>query len=129
VAAELFRAAARHAASTSYAPYSGLHVGAAGLGRHGVIVGTNLESAAYSLTVHAETAMLVTWRAGGAAPLTHVACCDERGAVLAPCGSCRQLLVEQLGASVLIAGVDGWVPLETLLPWHFGAADLPGVGR
>lgn len=126
--------ARRWAAQVANAPYSTLRVGAAGRLADGTLVrGANLESAAYTLTVHAEGAMLVERQARaatGAVPaLTHVVCCDSDGRLLAPCGLCRQMLVEQAGPDVLIACPGGWMPLGELLPWHFGDQDLPGAQR
>jgi cytidine deaminase len=46
------------------------------------------------------------------------------GEALAPCGRCRQLLLEAGGPSLLVDSGAGPVPLGELLPGSFGAADV-----
>jgi cytidine deaminase len=82
---------ARSAAGRAYAPYSGFAVGAAVLDRAGrVFDAANVENASYGLSLCAERAALARALAEGVAP-------DEIEAVAAtaaPCGACRQWLVE-----------------------------------
>ena len=53
------RAAADKAATHAYAPYSGLHVGAAGIADDGrIVVGCNVENASYGLTLCAECGLV-----------------------------------------------------------------------
>ena len=87
---ELF-AQAEAIAQRAYAPYSKFLVGAAVLTRDGrVIVGTNVESASYSLAVCAERSALTTAVAQGYRPGD----IEELAVTASPCGGCRQWLVE-----------------------------------
>jgi len=85
------------ARSRAYAPYSQFRVGAAALDEHGVIhAGCNVENAAYGPTNCAERTALFRAIAdgvqrGGFRALAVVA--DTDGPI-APCGVCRQVIVE-----------------------------------
>lgn len=57
--------------------------------------------------------------------LATVACCGDNGAVLMPCGRCRQLLFENGGDSLLVDIPDEPLPIRMLLPYAFGPADIP----
>jgi cytidine deaminase len=82
---------ARRAADRAYAPYSGFHVGAALLLRDGrVVTGTNIENASFGLSLCAERAALARAVAEGARPGEVEAVASSA----APCGACRQWLVE-----------------------------------
>ena len=140
---------AREVAQRAHAPYSGLHVGAAGLvvggaergtegvndGRGGqeaeqIITGCNVENASYGLTLCAECAMVSEFHAGGYASaggrLVAVACVDGDGNPLTPCGRCRQLLLEAGGFSLI---VNEHQTIADLLPGAFTPEDLPENGR
>lgn len=120
------RAAALEAAATAYAPYSGLRVGAAGVTSEGAIVsGCNVENASYGLTLCAECGLVSALRRSGASALVAVAIVDGDGAPLAPCGRCRQVLLDHGGPSMLIDGAPDPVSLGELLPGAFTAAELP----
>jgi cytidine deaminase len=54
-----------------------------------------------------------------------VTCCDGAGAVLMPCGRCRQLLWEHGGPDLQVDTATGIRPLSELLPDAFGPDDLP----
>ena len=139
---------AREVAQRAHAPYSGLHVGAAGLvvggaewgtegvndGRGGqeaeqIITGCNVENASYGLTLCAECAMVSEFHAGGYASaggrLVAVACVDGDGNPLTPCGRCRQLLLEAGGFSLI---VNEHQTIADLLPGAFTPEDLPEAG-
>lgn len=119
------RAAARTAMACAYAPYSGFPVGAAGLAADGrVVVGCNVENASYGLSLCAECSMVSALVAGGGGRLVGVAVVDRHGAVLTPCGRCRQLLLEHGGPQCLVDTAAGPRPLADLLPDAFGAGDL-----
>jgi cytidine deaminase len=119
---DALRAAALEAAGGAYAPYSGLRVGVAALVDDGrVVSGCNVENASYGLTLCAECGLVSALYASGGGRLVAVACTDDRGRPLAPCGRCRQLLHEHGGASVLV----NERPLGELLPDAFGPDDLP----
>jgi cytidine deaminase len=119
------RAAATAAARTAYAPYSHLHVGAAGQSSDGqVVVGCNVENASYGLTLCAECGLVSAQHAAGAGPLVAVSVVAADGAPLVPCGRCRQLLLEAGGPGLLLDTESGPRELGELLPGAFTGADL-----
>jgi cytidine deaminase len=119
------RAAATAVAAAAYAPYSRLHVGAAGLAEDGrVFVGCNVENASYGLALCAECGMVSALVAGGGGRLLAVSCVEATGAPLMPCGRCRQVLFEHGGAGCLIDTASGPRALGELLPAAFGPDDL-----
>ena len=121
------RAAAAAAARRAYAPYSHVHVGAAGLNAAGDLVeGSNVENASYGLTLCAECGLVSDLARRGGGRLVAVSIVAGDGAPVAPCGRCRQLLFEHGGAELL---VDDGTPAPTrrladLLPEAFGPDDL-----
>ena len=118
----LLRAEATAIAQRAYAPYSRLHVGAAGLVDDGRIVrGCNVENASYGLTLCAECGMVSDLHATGGGRLVAAVCVDGDGKKLAPCGRCRQLLYEAGGPALMVDGR----PILELLPGAFGPHDLP----
>lgn len=120
------REAAIEAAASAYAPYSGLHVGAAGLSSTGVVFsGCNVENVSYGLTLCAECGLVSALRRSGEDALIAVAAADRDGNCLTPCGRCRQLLLENGGPSMLIDAVPEPVTLGELLPGAFDAEALP----
>ena len=120
------RLAAREAAVHAYAPYSGLHVGAAALTATGAIVsGCNVENASYGLTLCAECVLVGSHRLSAAGPMVAVSVTNLEGALLAPCGRCRQLLIEQGGPHLLVDTADGPREISDLLPAAFTDFDLP----
>jgi cytidine deaminase len=124
------RTAAADAAARAYAPYSRLHVGAAGLTSDGrTVTGCNVENASYGLTLCAECGLVSSLHATAplpapAAKLVAVAVVAGDGAPLLPCGRCRQLLLEAGGPALLIDTSGSPLPLSDLLPAAFDAADL-----
>ncbi len=121
------RRAADEAAARAYAPYSGLRVGAAGLCEDGrIIASCNVENASYGLTLCAECGLISALVAGGCRSLTAVSITAGDGRPLAPCGRCRQLLMEHGGPGLLLDAGPGEPPqrLEQLLPDAFEAADV-----
>lgn len=120
------RATAIEAAACAHAPYSHLHVGAAGLTNNNTTVsGCNVENASYGLTLCAECGLVSALHRSGADRLVAVSIVDGHGQFLWPCGRCRQLLHEAGGPNLLVDATDGPVPLEQLLPYAFGAEHLP----
>jgi cytidine deaminase len=118
---------ARAAMRRAYAPYSRYPVGAAALVEDGrVVVGCNVENASYGLTLCAECGLVSTLHAGGGGRLVAFACVDGAGAVLLPCGRCRQLLWEHGGPELLVDTRTGPVPLSLLLPAAFDSSQLGG---
>ena len=121
-------AAAREAQSHAYAPYSGVHVGAAVLDADGrVFAGANVENASFGLTICAErVAAAAAVSAGSRRFLLAVVVADTPDPPL-PCGACRQFLAEFATGLVAAEGVGGQVtvPLAELLPHAFAADQLP----
>lgn len=114
------RAEAVAAASRAYSPYSGLRVGAAGLVDDGrVVLGCNVENSSYGVTLCAECALAGQLQLTGGGWLVAVACRSAEGEALAPCGRCRQVLLE-LGGSELLVDLSGGVrPMSEVLPDAF----------
>jgi cytidine deaminase len=109
----------------AYAPYSGYPVGVAGLVDDGrVVVGCNVENAAYGVGLCAECGMVSALHATGGGRLTHVVCVNKAGDVIMPCGRCRQLLWENGGPGMLLLTVSGVRPMTEVLPDAFGPDDL-----
>ncbi|MER7175215.1 cytidine deaminase [Streptomyces mesophilus] len=122
---EGLRAQARDAMSRAYAPYSNYPVGAAALVSDGrVVTGCNVENASYGLGLCAECGLVSSLAAGGGGRLTHFTCVDGTGAVLVPCGRCRQLLYEFGGPELLVETPEGVLPLSAMLPQAFGPDHL-----
>ena len=121
------RAAADEVATRAYAPYSRLSVGAAGLVEDGrVVVGCNVENASYGLTLCAECGLVSSLVASGGGRLVAVSVTAGDGMPLAPCGRCRQLLVEHAALNCLLDGGVGAeaTPLSALLPGAFDTVEL-----
>jgi cytidine deaminase len=109
----------------AYAPYSDYQVGVAGLVDDGrVVVGCNVENAAYGVALCAECGMVSTLHATGGGRLTHVVCVNKDAEVIMPCGRCRQLLHEHGGPAMLLLTVSGVRPMSEVLPDAFGPDDL-----
>ena len=72
-----------------------------------MVVGCNVENAAYGVTLCAECGLVSPLHATGGGRLTHFVCVDGDGAVIMPCGRCRQLLWENGGAELLVVTVSG----------------------
>src|SRR6185369_2334047 len=84
------RAAATAAAARGYAPYSRLHVGAAGQAADGrVVTGCNVENASCGLTLCAECGLVSALHATGGGRLTAVSVVAGDGAPLVPRGRAR----------------------------------------
>lgn len=119
------RRAAVEARRGAYAPYSRFPVGAAGLADDGrVVVGCNVESASYGLTLCAECGVVSALRAAGGGRLRALACVGPDGSPLLPCGRCRQLLLEHAGPDCLVDAEPAPRRIGDLLPDPFGVTDL-----
>jgi len=115
-------------AERAYVPYSHYPVGAAALVDDGrVVVGCNVENAAYGVTLCAECGLVSSLHAGGGGRLTHFVCVNANGDVIMPCGRCRQLLWENGGPSLQLLTVSGVRPMTEVLPDAFGPEDLAAV--
>ena len=121
-------AAALEARSRAYAPYSHYQVGAAVLTRDGsVVVGCNVENAAYPATICAERVALTSAVAQGKRDFVAIAVATANGGT--PCGTCRQVMAEFCGNDfeiVLINSKDEIkvFSLNELLPHSFGGEGL-----
>jgi cytidine deaminase len=125
---DALRAEARRVMERAYAPYSRFPVGAAALVDDGrVVSGCNVENAAYGVTLCAECGLVSALHASGGGRLVAFTCCDARGAVIMPCGRCRQLLWEHGGAGLLVETPSGVRPMTEVLPDAFGPEDLDRV--
>ncbi len=124
------------ARARAYAPYSRFRVGAALRARDGrTYTGANVENASYGLTICAERTALAQAVLDGAREVALLAVATDLPHPAAPCGLCRQMLMEfapQMGdCEVLLinpAGATVRTRLSELLPMGFGPRDL-GVGH
>jgi cytidine deaminase len=109
----------------AYAPYSHYPVGAAARVDDGrVVSGCNVENAAYGVGLCAECGLVSSLHASGGGRLTHAICVDGQGAVIMPCGRCRQLLFENGGPDLLLMTVSGVRRMDEVLPDAFGPDNL-----
>lgn len=121
----LLRDKASEVAQHAYAPYSRFRVGAAGLTDDArVVTGCNVENVSYGLSLCAECGVVSALHAGGGGRLVALVCVDALGAVLMPCGRCRQVLLEQGGPELMIDHPAGPKRLGDLLPEAFGPESL-----
>jgi cytidine deaminase len=117
--------AAREAMGSAYAPYSHFPVGAAARVQDGrTVVGCNVENAAYGVALCAECGVVSQLHITGGGRLTHFACVNGDGAIIMPCGRCRQLLWENGGPDLLVLTGAGVRRMDEVLPDAFGADDL-----
>jgi len=130
---------ASRATSTAYAPYSHFKVGAAVLLNDGsVLIGTNHENAAYPAGICAERAALSSLNMSDtklkvlAIAITYHSA-ENFGKPIAPCGICRQTILEvqqwqQAPIAVYMCSPDGEVIVledaSCLLPFAFGSEYL-----
>jgi cytidine deaminase len=125
---EALRAAAVGISASAYVPYSHYPVGAAARVDDGrLVLGCNVENAAYGVALCAECGLVSSLHAGGGGRLTHFVCVNGRGDVIMPCGRCRQLLWESGGPDLQVMTVRGVRPMSDVLPDGFGADDLEAV--
>lgn len=132
--AELLREA-HEAAKNSYAPYSKFHVGAAVRLANGVVVrGNNIENSAYPSGLCAERVALFSAQAQypdvpvEALAITAYSEITKVADPVAPCGACRQVMVETEQHSgvpmrIICQGDTGSIfvfdGVETLMPFIF----------
>lgn len=121
---------ARRVRENAYAPYSGFKVGAAIRAASGqVYTGCNVENAAYPEGICAEAAALAAMVSAGDSEPVEIAVIADSPRPVAPCGGCRQKLMEFASAEVelTMANLDGQtqtLTLGTLLPGTFEAQDM-----
>ena len=125
---ELLTTEAVAVAARAYAPYSGFPVGAAAKVDDGrVVVGCNVENAAYGVVLCAECGVVSQLYATGGGRLTHFVCVNGLGEVIMPCGRCRQLLYEHGGKELVLLTPEGERTMDHVLPQAFGPEDLRHV--
>jgi cytidine deaminase len=96
---------ARAARIRAYAPYSKFKVGAALRTRDGrIFEGCNVENASYGLCNCAERTVLHSAIAAGckARSFTHLLVLGDTPAPIAPCGACRQVMLELGGPKLQV---------------------------
>jgi cytidine deaminase len=126
---DALRAEAVTVSRNAYAPYSHYPVGAAATADDGrVLVGCNVENAAYGVVLCAECGVVSSLHATGGGRLTHVVCVNGEGDLIMPCGRCRQLLWENGGPELLVWTISGVKPMTEVLPDAFGPEDLEEHG-
>jgi cytidine deaminase len=126
---DALRRKAVEAMGRAYAPYSRFPVGVAGLVDDGrVVVGCNVENAAYGVGLCAECGLVSHLHATGGGRLVAVSCVGVDGAPLMPCGRCRQLLWEHGGPTCLLLTPQGVLPMSAVLPQAFGPDNLEIAG-
>jgi len=109
----------------AYAPYSQYKVGAAGLVDDGrVVLGCNVENAAYGVALCAECGMVSALHATGGGRLRAVVCVEGQGDLVMPCGRCRQLLFENGGPECELLTPSGVRTIADVLPDAFGPNNL-----
>ncbi len=109
----------------AYAPYSNYKVGAAGLVEDGrVVLGCNVENAAYGVALCAECGMVSALHSTGGGRLRAVVCVEGNGEPVMPCGRCRQLLWENGGPTCELLTASGVKSMSEVLPDAFDATDL-----
>lgn len=123
---DLIKQAVR-AQSRAHAPYSNYRVGAAVLTQSGdVILGCNVENAAFGSTICAERVALTSAIAQAKSDFVAIAVVTSNGG--SPCGSCRQVMAE-LGPEMDVyisdnAGNYRTTTVKNLLPEYFDAQKL-----
>jgi cytidine deaminase len=125
-------ARARAIQPRAHAPYSKFPVGAALRADGAIYEGVNVENASFPLTVCAERNAIAAAVCGGARRLEAVAVCSNASPPAAPCGGCRQVLLELADdpAQVPVVAINpqgerrAWT-LAELIPHGFSGRELP----
>ena len=127
---------AKKARENAYTPYSHFQVGAALVGKSGTVYrGCNIENAAYGPTNCAERTAFFKAVSECEQEFVKIAIVGgaegtEADAMCAPCGVCRQVMMEFCNPEtfmiVLADGKDRWmeISLKELLPYGFGPDNL-----
>ena len=123
------------ARGNAYVPYSKFPVGAALLSKDGTVyTGCNIENAGYSLTNCAERTAVFKAVSEGVKQFEALAVAADTKGPVAPCGACRQVLVEFCAPDmpVYLTNLEGAVSETTiaeLLPGAFSTEDLDYAAR
>lgn len=125
---------ARSARRRSHSPYSGFRVGAALLTRGGrVYTGCNVEISTYALTLCAERTAAFKAVSEGEKHFAAIAIATDAAEFIAPCGACRQVLMDLTGdIDVILTDSRRRIKvlrLAELLPLPFGPRNLRAPRR
>ena len=116
-------AAAKKYREFSYSPYSKFKVGAAVLTKKGnVYGGCNVENSSFPITNCAERTAIFKAVSEGEQEFEAIALIADTPGPCAPCGACRQVMVEFRIPKIIMANMKGdvkVVTLEELMPYAF----------
>ena len=117
------------AKSSSHPPYSNFHVGAALLtDKEKVIIGGNIETSSYSLTICAERVAVFKAFSEGERKFKAIAIASDAPGFCPPCGACRQVMLDLCGDIdiVMVNNKDEIkvLKLSQMLPYPFGDNEL-----
>lgn len=121
---------ARKVRERAFAPYSGFKVGAVVEARDGrIFTGCNIENSSYGLSLCAERVAVFKAISEGVFDLIRVAVIADAHSPVRPCGACRQVLSDILGAEgeVVMANLKGAIEVKKvrdLLPTPFDRSFL-----
>ncbi|QFZ24129.1 cytidine deaminase [Saccharothrix syringae] len=122
---EKLRSIAVDTARNAYVPYSEFPVGAAAATSTGEIYrGCNIENASFGMTLCAEASLIGSLVSNGGEGIEVISCRTVAGVALAPCGRCRQMIMEIAGPACLVDLGEELVRLDTLLPVAFTGRDM-----
>ena len=112
----------------SYSPYSNFAVGAALLCQDGTVYqGCNIENASFGMTNCAERTAIFKAVSEGHRLFQAIAVIADTEGTCAPCGACRQVMVEFNIPTIILTNLKGHTQvytLDELLPLSFGPKDL-----
>ena len=118
------------ARENAYSPYSHFAVGAALLCEDGTLFeGCNIENASYGLTNCAERTAIFKAVSEGHIKFKALAVVADTEGPCAPCGACRQVMVEFKIPLIIMGNLMGdikIVSMEELLPFSFSESDVIG---
>lgn len=118
------------ARENAYSPYSHFAVGAALLCEDGTLFeGCNIENASYGLTNCAERTAIFKAVSEGHVTFKALAVVADTEGPCAPCGACRQVMVEFKIPLIIMGNLMGdikIVSMEELLPFSFSESDVIG---
>ena len=122
--------AATEVRENAYAPYSRFKVGAAVRGASGAVHrGCNVENIAYPEGTCAEAGAIAAMVAGGERVIAELAVIADGPVPVAPCGGCRQKILEFAGPDVRVTmgnlrGETIVMTVAELLPGAFAAGSM-----
>ena len=112
----------------TYSPYSNFAVGAALLCQDGTVYqGCNIENASFGMTNCAERTAIFKAVSEGHRLFQAIAVIADTEGPCAPCGACRQVMVEFNIPTIILTNLKGHTQvytLDELLPLSFGPKDL-----